>query len=310
PSSSGTASPARSSGSLTAPAAAAATAVGAVSPAASGAAAAAAPPSPRGPTLVARLVSHPDSSGLTPLHFAVAANCLPAVRLLLAAGAPYTAQASSDNLEAFMPCNAGWTCLHVAALRGHFDAALLVLSHHASLSSEQQAAEWRPARTCRSSDPRAIPDRRGSLAAALAAARRHTDLAALLATERPLSACLAAAAAGGGGVVVGPDGREVRPPAMFVCPITQDVMREPVVASDGFSYERAAIARWMDAGRLASPMTNLPFTSRLLFPNNVIMSAIKEWRQQHQQPDPTAVAAQAAEAVAAGAGAAGEAAGT
>ncbi len=56
---------------------------------------------------------------------------------------------------------------------------------------------------------------------------------------------------------------------------TQEVMSEPVVASDGFTYERAAIGKWLSAGKKTSPMTNLPFASRLLFPNNVIKTAIK-----------------------------------
>ncbi|EFJ53170.1 hypothetical protein VOLCADRAFT_48981, partial [Volvox carteri f. nagariensis] len=53
-----------------------------------------------------------------------------------------------------------------------------------------------------------------------------------------------------------------------------EVMVEPVVASDGFTYERAAICKWLTAGKRTSPMTNQQFTSRLLFPNNVLRSAI------------------------------------
>lgn len=33
-------------------------------------------------------------------------------------------------------------------------------------------------------------------------------------------------------------------PAMFVCPITQDLMDDPVVAADGYTYERDAIQEW------------------------------------------------------------------
>ena len=31
------------------------------------------------------------------------------------------------------------------------------------------------------------------------------------------------------------------PPASFICPITQDVMSDPVIGPDGITYERAAI---------------------------------------------------------------------
>ena len=51
-----------------------------------------------------------------------------------------------------------------------------------------------------------------------------------------------------------------RPPAAempdeFICPITRETMRDPVIASDGFSYEREAIERWLSEHD-TSPMTN------------------------------------------------------
>ncbi|PNH07168.1 putative U-box domain-containing protein 55 [Tetrabaena socialis] len=66
-----------------------------------------------------------------------------------------------------------------------------------------------------------------------------------------------------------------------------EVMLDPVVAADGFTYERAAIFRWLSAGKRTSPMTNLPFASRNLYPNNIVKSAIQDWRQQNQLPDPS-----------------------
>ncbi|KAG2501949.1 hypothetical protein HYH03_000447 [Edaphochlamys debaryana] len=251
-----------------------------LSPAASLAAAAVAA-APADPAAVSKLVSGADSNGLTPMHFAAAANALGLARLLLGAGASYTAQCGTDVFEASMPCNAGWTCLHVAAMRGNYDLALEVLRHHSSLPPEVQLAEWRPNRSTRTSDPRAITDRRGTTAAALAASRGYPDLGTVLHPDNALAACVSGSVG-----TLGPDGQEVKPPAMFTCPITQEVLRDPVVASDGFTYERAAIAKWIATGKLTSPMTNLPFTSRQLYPNNVIMSAIKEWRLEHRLSDP------------------------
>ena len=31
---------------------------------------------------------------------------------------------------------------------------------------------------------------------------------------------------------------------MFVCPITKKVMQDPVMATDGYSYEKSAIEEW------------------------------------------------------------------
>ncbi|XP_066142356.1 WD repeat, SAM and U-box domain-containing protein 1-like isoform X2 [Euwallacea fornicatus] len=45
-------------------------------------------------------------------------------------------------------------------------------------------------------------------------------------------------------------------PDEFLCPITHEIMREPVTCSDGFTYERNAIAEWFMSGKFTSPMTN------------------------------------------------------
>ncbi len=71
------------------------------------------------------------------------------------------------------------------------------------------------------------------------------------------------------------------PPAMFICPLTHDVMADPVVAADGFVYERAAIQRWLNTGHRRSPMTNVSMATALV-PNHSLRSTIMEWRQQQQ----------------------------
>jgi hypothetical protein len=40
------------------------------------------------------------------------------------------------------------------------------------------------------------------------------------------------------------------------CPITRQIMLDPVVAADGHSYERTAIQKWFDTGNTKSPMTS------------------------------------------------------
>ena len=58
-----------------------------------------------------------------------------------------------------------------------------------------------------------------------------------------------ASVAGGsssGAVVAAPGSvRRALPPAEYLCPITQDVMVDPVSTCDGHTYERAAIERWL-----------------------------------------------------------------
>ncbi|KAK7249595.1 hypothetical protein SO694_00004051 [Aureococcus anophagefferens] len=47
------------------------------------------------------------------------------------------------------------------------------------------------------------------------------------------------------------------PPDSFVCPISYEVMRDPVTAADGTTYDRAFIAAWLSKHD-TSPATNLP----------------------------------------------------
>lgn len=59
-------------------------------------------------------------------------------------------------------------------------------------------------------------------------------------------------------------------------------MQDPVVASDGFTYEAEALKGWLDSGHDTSPMTNLklPPPHNNLLPNHALRSAIQEWLQQ------------------------------
>ncbi|CAA2970536.1 U-box domain-containing 33 [Olea europaea subsp. europaea] len=69
-------------------------------------------------------------------------------------------------------------------------------------------------------------------------------------------------------------------PTYFVCPIFQEIMQDPVVAADGYTYEEQAIKGWLDGGHDTSPMTNLKLTHFKLVPNRALRSAIREWLQQ------------------------------
>lgn len=51
------------------------------------------------------------------------------------------------------------------------------------------------------------------------------------------------------------------------CPLVKDVMREPVIASDGHTYEKAAIKDWF-LKHDTSPVTNRPFEHKGLIANH------------------------------------------
>uniref|UniRef100_A0A5B6YL82 RING-type E3 ubiquitin transferase n=1 Tax=Davidia involucrata TaxID=16924 RepID=A0A5B6YL82_DAVIN len=69
-------------------------------------------------------------------------------------------------------------------------------------------------------------------------------------------------------------------PPYFICPIFQEIMQDPHVAADGFTYEAEALRGWLESGHDTSPMTNLKLAHCNLVPNHTLRSAIQEWLQQ------------------------------
>lgn len=64
-------------------------------------------------------------------------------------------------------------------------------------------------------------------------------------------------------------------PEHFVCPITFDVMSDPVVAADGHTYERTALEHWLQTHD-RSPKTNEHLFNKVMIPNHVMRSQIVE----------------------------------
>ena len=63
-------------------------------------------------------------------------------------------------------------------------------------------------------------------------------------------------------------------PVEFLCPITQDIMTDPVVTTDGHTYERAAIQNWFKR-KNTSPVTNERLSSKTLTPNITLRKLIR-----------------------------------
>ncbi|XP_062120383.1 U-box domain-containing protein 32 isoform X2 [Humulus lupulus] len=71
-----------------------------------------------------------------------------------------------------------------------------------------------------------------------------------------------------------------RIPSHFTCPILQEIMEDPQIAADGFTYEEEAIRGWLHSGHDTSPMTNLKLEHLNLVPNYALQNAIQEWQLQ------------------------------
>ena len=74
---------------------------------------------------------------------------------------------------------------------------------------------------------------------------------------------------------------ELKTPDEFVCPITFEVMQDPVVASDGHTYERSAIEEVLalPEERRKSPLTREPLQATL-FPNRALKNRIAAHEQE------------------------------
>uniref|UniRef100_A0A0C9S5T4 RING-type E3 ubiquitin transferase n=1 Tax=Wollemia nobilis TaxID=56998 RepID=A0A0C9S5T4_9CONI len=66
-------------------------------------------------------------------------------------------------------------------------------------------------------------------------------------------------------------------PALFRCPISLEMMRDPVSVCTGVTYERANIQKWMEAGNNICPATMEPLHNRELIPNHTLRRLIQQW---------------------------------
>ena len=68
-------------------------------------------------------------------------------------------------------------------------------------------------------------------------------------------------------------------PDEYKCPITYEMMRDPVFAADGHTYERDAISKWLEK-RQTSPLSNEPLPHGTLVPNRALKGLIDKWRSR------------------------------
>jgi WD repeat, SAM and U-box domain-containing protein 1 len=70
---------------------------------------------------------------------------------------------------------------------------------------------------------------------------------------------------------------DVNVPQDFICPITHDMMVDPVICEDGFSYERSAILEWFAKEKITSPMTNMVLTTTDVLENEKLKREIENY---------------------------------
>ncbi|XP_076910202.1 U-box domain-containing protein 11-like [Bidens hawaiensis] len=78
-------------------------------------------------------------------------------------------------------------------------------------------------------------------------------------------------------------------PADFLCPISLELMRDPVIVSTGQTYERSYIQRWIDCGNTTCPKTQQKLQNITLTPNYVLRSLITQWCINNNMEQPNSL---------------------
>ncbi|CAN8238366.1 unnamed protein product [Cochlearia groenlandica] len=66
-------------------------------------------------------------------------------------------------------------------------------------------------------------------------------------------------------------------PSQFQCPISYDLMKDPVIIASGITYDRENIEKWFESGNQTCPMTNTVLTTLEQIPNHTIRRMIQGW---------------------------------
>ncbi|EOA39789.1 hypothetical protein CARUB_v10008444mg [Capsella rubella] len=66
-------------------------------------------------------------------------------------------------------------------------------------------------------------------------------------------------------------------PKDFVCPISLDLMTDPVIISTGQTYDRSSIARWIEEGHCTCPKTGQMLMDSRIVPNRALKNLIVQW---------------------------------
>ncbi|KAJ0987172.1 hypothetical protein J5N97_005528 [Dioscorea zingiberensis] len=70
-------------------------------------------------------------------------------------------------------------------------------------------------------------------------------------------------------------------PNEFLCPISLEIMFDPVIVATGQTYDRSSIQKWLDTGHCTCPKTRQALTHQSLAPNYALANLISQWCQKN-----------------------------
>lgn len=73
----------------------------------------------------------------------------------------------------------------------------------------------------------------------------------------------------------------LEPLQQFYCPLTREIMMDPVETSSNQTFERSEIEKWFAQGKNLCPLTDIPLDTSFLRPNKALKRSIEEWRDRN-----------------------------
>ncbi|KAE8712022.1 hypothetical protein F3Y22_tig00110264pilonHSYRG00036 [Hibiscus syriacus] len=70
-------------------------------------------------------------------------------------------------------------------------------------------------------------------------------------------------------------------PDEFRCPISLDLMKDPVIVASGHTYDRNSIAQWINTGHHTCPKSGQRLIHMALIPNYALKSLVHQWCQEN-----------------------------
>ncbi|KAK6119842.1 hypothetical protein DH2020_046415 [Rehmannia glutinosa] len=70
-------------------------------------------------------------------------------------------------------------------------------------------------------------------------------------------------------------------PEEFKCPLSKELMRDPVIIATGQTYDRPFIQKWLKAGNRTCPQTQQVLSHTIVTPNHLIRDMIMQWCDNH-----------------------------
>ena len=71
-----------------------------------------------------------------------------------------------------------------------------------------------------------------------------------------------------------------QPPSEYMCPISHELMEDPVFTASGQTYERDTISQWLRT-KQTDPISNARLPNKKLVANFALRGAIEQWKEAH-----------------------------